>query len=773
MTVPSDLYNALTKQGATPVYYLVFHFDTGDEYISDRPYVTNNNNTCSPLVIDWGTCITSVALDSAVKSIQIPTTDINLTIANTESTGWFCSRLNVSPIENTEVSFYITAEDATSEYLIDKFIVTDPISYSESSLSVSLSIITKIFSQNKFIGSINPVNNEYFPLVVGSAQIVVGSLYGNQPVAQLVSDLAVGATTIYTDRSLTTAGFPSSGTISLGYDYCSYTGISGNNFTGVLGVGIPLSTGDWICNYNTPVVFAYGTGPVEIASPLYVNGEIYTYDHIINKNSNPVQVLFLTELPYSIIPRVAHDDYIEDQYLTIPTWTYVASNCGITTYSNHTVVYKNNTPTYEIVDGNYSYAAYHNVKPENDDLGLPADAIFKNYQVYLKYYSWAHEEDTEVYAKRIRVLLFASNYTVFDDITTSPSTRTLSWTGYNYDSFKSYHIQLNVEYDGYGWKVPVDPDYEHFLFELIEFTITVNYEIEDSPAKKVYTVDTALNIGSSSGSTNPATLIQSMISAQEPSIIIDSASFTAAYNWFDANNYSFSGVIEGNKDYITVIKELLYQSRSFLTFGNGKVYLNVSLPYELEPNKILSLDTERFNKSISIERQPLSEIVNKINIRYDYDYQNDSYSSSYVLSDTESISILKTHEVSSDCYLITSSDHAESLAEYYISDNSYPKSIISFSESFKKMNVEIGNVIVLQTDFCNIGFVIGKVIRIEKDYVNSSNVTKYNFTIVGNLINKFVSYSVTETLNLVETIPNTQLISQGWSNTPWSMQWSM
>jgi hypothetical protein len=142
------------------------------------------------------------------------------------------------------------------------------------------------------------------------------------------------------------------------------------------------------------------------------------------------------------------------------------------------------------------------------------------------------------------------------------------------------------------------------------------------------------------------------------------------------------------------------------------------------------------------------------------------------VSDQSSIERIGEHESILEFPLVKTLTHAQNLADFYLKNNSVPKTIITFSEPIKKILCEVGDCVILRTSFSNINIFLGTVIRIEKIFTSEDSVSVYKFTIAGRLENNSIIENniSTETVALLETTPSNQIAS-GFGNTPWGRSW--
>ncbi len=103
------------------------------------------------------------------------------------------------------------------------------------------------------------------------------------------------------------------------------------------------------------------------------------------------------------------------------------------------------------------------------------------------------------------------------------------------------------------------------------------------------------------------------------------AAFDEAAAWFQApaHNYTIDGIISGNSTVKDAIANITWQTRSKLTWQNGKVKLSVSRKSE-DWNIAKNIDTDDVQlKSYSVKRSSVNDIINKIDLFYDIDRLSD------------------------------------------------------------------------------------------------------------------------------------------------------
>ena len=187
---------------------------------------------------------------------------------------------------------------------------------------------------------------------------------------------------------------------------------------------------------------------------------------------------------------------------------------------------------------------------------------------------------------------------------------------------------------------------------------------------------------------------------------IDTASFAAAGTLFASLGYAFSGVLDANLTVREVEKKLARQCRSrfFWNAGKAKISLRQTLA-ELSIDRYITASDTRL-KSISVQRQRTTDLVNTIELFYDRDWVSGQggskdYQASVRDSDATSISQHGVCEKRDGFLfdLVTNQAMAEDLRDFYLEQGKYLSSFYTLEAYLKQFDVEKEDCVALTSSF--------------------------------------------------------------------------
>ncbi|MBI5694400.1 MAG: hypothetical protein HZC51_01500 [Nitrospirae bacterium] len=303
------------KRASVPVTLAVFHFASGDVYVSDRVLRAGvDGPEFAGLVTSWG-ALTAPA--HGLFSVALP--EVTVELANTGPTP-FSSYLESGVPEDTEVELFQWFEGLAyaDREPLGRFVISSPVSYSDS--SVRLALVSAFIKKNRIVGS--PITRDEFPYAdtdaVGRTK---GIVYGSvkqlpcHPVVAggmttLVSDVTASQTTgITLSMSPNETPLPASGTLQACKEKLSYTGITGKTLTGVTrGVSGTAAAahrkGASIFEVRSDFTYLVAGHPVKSIGDVYVGGVRVASGVTKNTNSSGRATLVFAE-KYAVEKAVA------------------------------------------------------------------------------------------------------------------------------------------------------------------------------------------------------------------------------------------------------------------------------------------------------------------------------------------------------------------------------------------------------------------------------------------------------------------------------------
>ncbi len=281
-TLNPDFAAAAASPPARPVTLAVFHFPSGDVFVSDRSVAPEGGPVFEPLVVSWGEI---TAVSKGAFGLIMPETSIRISNSGTMP---FVSLLESAVPEQTEVDLYQWFEGIpySDREQIGRFVISSPAGYESG--HVELSLVCSVVRNNRIVG--RTINRDDYPeadpdAVGRTANIIYGSVEG--VFCPAVS--AGGATTLSADiDSAQTAGIilsqapaetplPASGTLQVGRERIAYTGITSNTLTGVTrgADGTSASShrmGDTAYEVRSEYEYLVAGHPVKSIGGVYVGG---------------------------------------------------------------------------------------------------------------------------------------------------------------------------------------------------------------------------------------------------------------------------------------------------------------------------------------------------------------------------------------------------------------------------------------------------------------------------------------------------------------------
>ena len=244
-----------------------------------------------------------------------------------------------------------------------------------------------------------------------------------------------------------------------------------------------------------------------------------------------------------------------------------------------------------------------------------------------------------------------------------------------------------------------DPTYAFYLYE--------------AGPKKVYTYKTGSG-GSSAAKINIGNVVTCDVTTAGGTYYADQViqSFLTSYaGWpsgnfitdgsalFVSKGYRLSVLINEYKKLREHLGKLAFQCRSYFRFAGGKAYL-LYRPDSLSSDKTITnamirMETD-FYTTVRIERSPLSEVINKINLRYKRDWSksgDDAYSGISKGSDATSITRYGEKE-RADLFIfdyVRSQTMADDLRAFYLARYKDRKKVVTLEAFLDNVELELAD----------------------------------------------------------------------------------
>lgn len=235
------------------------------------------------------------------------------------------------------------------------------------------------------------------------------------------------------------------------------------------------------------------------------------------------------------------------------------------------------------------------------------------------------------------------------------------------------------------------------------------FDVEYVPTEVVYSDEVTAEVTSLSDCIRPDLAIKKLLTTRTgvAAVDFDSASFAAIGTKFTGRGYRLDGLIEAETTVREAIKRICYQSHSrfFTSGGKLKMALREGHPASKPVSRQLTADNLQL-RSISVSRQPLREISNRVQLFFKRDWTaSDSSTAGFLDSvtreDAGSISRfgLKAKADSYNFDLIRDAGMAAKVADFYLMTDAWPSSFYTFMAYLDQVDLEKEDVIEVSANF--------------------------------------------------------------------------
>lgn len=288
----------------------------------------------------------------------------------------------------------------------------------------------------------------------------------------------------------------------------------------------------------------------------------------------------------------------------------------------------------------------------------------------------------------------------------------------------------------------------------------ISFEVYVRKRERVYSDNVTAEIVLP-GDNKPNDIIEDILinKAGLPASFIDGSSFTAAGDFYGANGYGLNGIIPASSSVRDAIRNILRQSRSRLIWNAGKCKLVVKEDFESWSFDKEILPENIQLKSISANRQKLSDVINKIDLLYDKDWVSDSVDPfKGTVSRIDSDSILK-NGIREDrgkwlFDLVTTQSMATSLVNYYISTSAASSTFYNFNCYLDQFELEKEDKLKLTSSGFNSMVKLPLVIRSIRRIFGSSEAGQINLLnfIAESFRYIIINLSLDDQLSILESV---------------------
>lgn len=281
-TLNPDFTSFKDAPSSAPCLLAVFHFSSGDVFVSDRSVVPTGGPAFQGLVASWG------SLESPGHSLfEIALSQIKIEMANSGAPP-FSSYLEAGTGEDTEVELFLWfwGLDYAKKEPVGRFLIGSPVKYSDG--LVSLVLVNAFTKNNRLVG--RKISRDDYPGAdpdaIGRAENIIYGSPRNVPCQAVVAGAASTLVSDITDSQ--TAGielslpadgisFPASGTLQIGNEQITYAGFSNRVLTGVARgasgtVAVAHKKGAAAFEVRSDFTYLVAGHPVKDIGDVYVGG---------------------------------------------------------------------------------------------------------------------------------------------------------------------------------------------------------------------------------------------------------------------------------------------------------------------------------------------------------------------------------------------------------------------------------------------------------------------------------------------------------------------
>ncbi|MDD3814437.1 MAG: hypothetical protein PHZ02_07300 [Desulfocapsaceae bacterium] len=229
------------------------------------------------------------------------------------------------------------------------------------------------------------------------------------------------------------------------------------------------------------------------------------------------------------------------------------------------------------------------------------------------------------------------------------------------------------------------------------------FDVEYVPTEIVFSTEVTAEVTGISTLVRPDQVIQNLLTSKggiDPSRL-DSAAWATVASQYTSRGYRIDGLLDAGLTLRQAISKVCLQahSRHFTSGGAFKLVLREGHP----ASKVVAAQPTQDSlqaRSISVARQPMAEIANKIQLFYKRDWLTDAsdasgYLDSITKSDTGSIARfgVKTQPDRYNFDLIRDADMASAVAAFYLSTDAWPSSFYTFLAYLDRFDLEKEDVL--------------------------------------------------------------------------------
>ncbi|RLC88525.1 MAG: hypothetical protein DRJ03_02640, partial [Chloroflexi bacterium] len=315
-TLPADFIRASIEHSRKPVQLIEFVLPDETFYLSDKVIGKGQGlmNDYQPWVESWGTLRDNTNITTLFEGNSLEIRSGTITIIVSPVSRTFVKKLFQVGVENTRVHLYQWFHGMSSDpVLIDTMVCQDPITHSETTMLMSIDIVSTLMKSDPHLWPEEP-GIEAQPIVVGKAKGMPLKDLQTARVTTLEQDIAFD----YLGQAFigNGVGFDATGIVSIDSEDMTYDIITASsiNITARAQNGTtarPHLRGAFISPYGAIYDYAICSGPVQLVDNLLANGEPYANAVQFFPGQNPVTARFVGRPPWlKVSPGQGGDDII-------------------------------------------------------------------------------------------------------------------------------------------------------------------------------------------------------------------------------------------------------------------------------------------------------------------------------------------------------------------------------------------------------------------------------------------------------------------------------
>jgi hypothetical protein len=234
------------------------------------------------------------------------------------------------------------------------------------------------------------------------------------------------------------------------------------------------------------------------------------------------------------------------------------------------------------------------------------------------------------------------------------------------------------------------------------------FDVEYVPAEIVFSNKVTAEVTATIS--RPDLAVQHLLTdrAEVPESDFDADSFAAIAGKYTTLGYRLDGLIDPTLIVRDAIKKICFQahSRFIPSGGKLKMVLREGHPDSKPAAKTLTSDEDLVERSISVSRQPLKDISNKVQLFFKRDWtvsdtDTTGYLDSVTREDTKSIALfgLKVRKDAFNFDLIRDPGMAGAVADFYLMTSAFPSSFYTFLACLDQFELEKEDVLQVSANF--------------------------------------------------------------------------